>query len=197
MQVKISDNNSKIGRMPNVSLTPISSCRCNVPCKKDCYALKAYRQYPPVRAAWDNNLEMAKTDLTGFFAGIDQHLAKKKKPAKYFRWHVSGDIISAEYFQGMVDLATKHPATRFLAFTKQYETVNNYTGSLPDNLTVIFSAWPGLNFDNPKCLPVAYMQDGSETRVPADALECPGNCEQCGMCWQLPQIGKDVVFHKH
>jgi hypothetical protein len=197
MQVKISDNNSKIGRMPNISLTPIASCRCNVPCRKDCYALKAYRQYPPTKAAWDNNYNMAKTDLAGFFSGIDQYLASKKKPAKYFRWHVSGDIISAEYLQGMVALASKHINTRFLAFTKQYEIVNNYTGSLPANLTLIFSAWPGLNFDNPKSLPIAYMQDGTESRVPENAIECPGNCEMCGMCWQLPQIGKDVVFHKH
>jgi hypothetical protein len=157
--------------------------------------MKAWRQYPQTRKAWRHNSSLAHKDSWTYFDSIQEYINKKKP--KYFRWHVSGDIISAEYFQGMVDLAEKHKETRFLAFTQCYEIINSFSGVLPGNLTIIFSAWPGLTFDNPKGLPVAYMQDGSETRVPADALECPGNCEQCGMCWQLPQIGKDVVFHKH
>ena len=40
-------------------------------------------------------------------------------------------------------------------------------------------------------------EDGSEVRVPKDAIECPGNCESCGMCYELDRLGRDVVFHKH
>src|ERR1035437_875610 len=35
----------------------------------------------------------------------------------------------------------------------------------------------------------------AETRVPADAIACPGNCESCGMCYELERLGHDVVFH--
>ena len=45
-------------------------------------------------------------------------------------------------------------------------------------------------------LPLAYMQDGTEKRV-TNALECPGNCETCGMCWNLKSLNKNVVFKKH
>ena len=42
---KISEKNTKMGWIPSVSLPPIITCRPNAPCKKDCYALKAYRCY--------------------------------------------------------------------------------------------------------------------------------------------------------
>ena len=48
-----------------------------------------------------------------------------------------------------------------------------------------------------KCCPEGTMQDGTETRVPEDAIRCPGNCETCGLCYELPRLGRDVVFHKH
>ena len=62
---------------------------------------------------------------------------------------------------------------------------------------ILFSAWPGMAFLNPQGHRVAWMQDGTETRVPADAIACPGNCESCGMCYELERLGHDVVFHKH
>jgi hypothetical protein len=62
---------------------------------------------------------------------------------------------------------------------------------------IVFSAWPGMTFLNPHGHRVAWMQDGSETRVPDDAIECPGNCESCGLCFEHDRLGRDVVFHKH
>ena len=67
---------------------------------------------------------------------------------------------------------------------------------LPDNLTIVLSAWLDMSYINPFGLPIAFMQDGTETRI-SDALECPGNCETCGICWALKSIKKNVVFHKH
>jgi len=46
MKISISDKNSKLGKIPNISLTPIASCPNCSTCKSKCYALKAYRQYP-------------------------------------------------------------------------------------------------------------------------------------------------------
>jgi hypothetical protein len=65
------------------------------------------------------------------------------------------------------------------------------------NLAVIFSAWPGVRIHNPHGHRIAWMQDGTEYRVPKDAVRCPGNCEECGICFRLPKLGRDVVFHKH
>jgi hypothetical protein len=122
----------------------------------------------------------------------------KAKP-RLFRWHVAGDILSTDYLGGMCKIAAVNPTTHFLAFTKAFNIVNQYEAdqALPGNLAIIFSAWPGMEFDNPHGHRVAWMQDATETRVPADAIECPGNCESCGLCYELPKVGRDVVFHKH
>ena len=202
----ISTGNIKIGKMSNISLTPIVSCAgCVTICAKDCYAMKAYKQYPAVKNAWDTNYREAMEDMTKFFTDIVAKIKKTKKT--FFRWHVGGDIINLEYFMGMVFVAKMFPIIKFLAFTKQYEVVNEFrSGSkgrhagkweLPANLQVVFSAWPSLEMRNPYKFPVAFMQDGSETRVDGSEIECPGSCEGCGMCWSLSSIGKNVVFHKH
>jgi hypothetical protein len=122
----------------------------------------------------------------------------KSKP-RLFRWHVAGDILSEEYLCEMCRIAAENPDTHFLAFSKSFDIINGYEDhqALPGNLVIVFSAWPGMKFDNPHGHRVAWMQDGSETRMPADAITCPGNCETCGRCYQLPKLGRDVVFHKH
>jgi hypothetical protein len=100
----------------------------------------------------------------------------------------------------MCRIASHNPRTQFLVFTKAFHIVNAYenTGSaLPRNLAVIFSAWPGMRIDNPHGHRIAWMQDGTEQRVPQNAVECPGNCETCGICFRLPKLRRDVVFQKH
>lgn len=201
MRIVISKGNVKMGKLPNISLPPIVACKgCADICGKDCYAMKAYRMYPKVREAWDTNYVLATTDMKEFFGQVQETLLCGKKPVKFFRWHVGGDIPSVEYFKGMLAIAAVFPETKFLCFTKQYGLVNEAVadGYLPpSNLQIVFSAWPGHPIDNRHNFPIAWMQDGTEDRVPADALECHGGCDSCGMCWQLGKVGRDVVFHKH
>ena len=200
-KIHISKGNSKLGAaIPNVSLAPVASCPKGVPCAKDCYAMKAFRQYPSTRAAWTENLELAKEDPQEFFRQLSEWLGKKKKAPAFFRMHVAGDFFSQDYFDAALDFCARHSETRFLAFTKFHARAigAKRAGLVPSNLTIVLSAWTGLAMpDDLAGLPVAWMQDGLETRVPASAIHCPGNCESCGMCWQLPDLGRDVVFNKH
>lgn len=197
--VKISKGNSKMGKVWNISLSPVRACQAKVPCAKGCYALKAYKQYPATKAAWDWNLALANDDQELFFASVREQLGATRTLPKLFRWHVAGDILSPSYFVHMDRLAMVFPDVKFLAFTKNYSAINAVLPgrSISSNLQIVFSAWPGLEIDNPHCLPVAYMQDGAETRLSGSEIECPGNCESCGICWQLGKIQRDVVFHKH
>lgn len=202
----VKKGNSKLGKTVwNISLSPGKSCGA-VPCARECYAMKAYRMYPSVKKAWDGNLAEALQEPGhfGFFDSIESHLLRAKKLPRFFRWHVAGDILSEAYFRGIRRVASRFPTVKFLVFTKKHHHVNAVVAEekakgfdLPANLSVVFSAWPGLQFENPHGLPVAYMQDGTETRVPANAIECPGQCDSCGMCWSLASIGRDVVFHAH
>ena len=197
--MKISRGNSKVP-FANISLTPIKSCKgCVDICGKDCYALKSYKQYPNVRNAWDGNLEQATTDIDSYFTEIRKFLKTYKKPL--FRWHVAGDIINMTYFDYMIQIAYEFPAIKFLVFTKQYAIVNTVTsylqGILPENLSIVFSSWTGLPMHNPHGFPIAWYQDGTETRIPDTAIPCFGSCETCNICWSLKNIGRDVVFEKH
>lgn len=201
MKVHVSKGNTKLGAaIPNISLAPVASCPKGAPCAKDCYAMQAYRQYPRTRRAWEENFELAKADPKEFFRQVSEWLARKKKAPEFFRIHVAGDIFSDEYMVELCLFVASWPGIKFLAFTKQHKRAIVFKSAcrVPENMTVVLSAWPGMPMPEDRAgLPVAWMQDGLETRVPADAIYCPGGCDGCGMCWQLPQLGRDVVFNKH
>ena len=192
MKIAISPGNTKTGRIPALSLPPVVTCIPNAPCAKDCYALKAWKQYPATRAAWGRNLELWAKSPNEFTRQVSSYIAKRKP--KFFRWHVSGDCPDQYYAEIVVEIAKAYPETKFLIFTKRYSW---FTGKMPANLSVVFSCWPGLALPRSRKIPRAFMQDGTETRVKGNELDCPGNCETCGMCWNLSQTGKNVVFEKH
>jgi len=153
--------------------------------------------YPNTRAAWRRNEQLAKHHPGSYFKQIAVQVTQAKP--RLFRWHVAGDIVNTNYLRGMCRIAAANPHTHFLAFSKAFEIVNRYEDRevIPSNLVIVFSAWPGMRFLNPYGHRVAWMQDGTETRVPEDAIRCPGNCESCGMCYELERLGHDVVFYKH
>ncbi len=197
-RVCVSPGNRKLGQIMNVSLTPILCCPKRVPCARDgCYALKAYRLYPGTRKAWTRNARIARTDPKSYFSQIATIIADNRP--RHFRWHVAGDILSVNYLHQMCKIAEHNPQSQFLAFSKAFDVVNRYEKGreLPHNLVIIFSAWPEMRMPNPHRHPIAWMQDGREHRVPENAIRCPGNCESCGMCFELPRLKSDVVFGKH
>lgn len=198
-KIKISTGNTKLGRIPNISLPPITTCRNKAPCAQKCYAMKAWRLYSGTRHAWTTNWELFKQDPDSYFEQMHAWIAKKNP--EFFRFHVAGDIPSLSYWVRMVELVGRLPDTKFLCFTKNFKLDYQLLGSLP-NFTVVLSMWPGMDnthkYDDLWFhMPRAWCQDGTEKRVPKDALPCPGLCQNCGMCWNLREIKKDVVFKLH
>jgi hypothetical protein len=198
MKTKISNGNSKVGRIPNLSLTPGRSCSpeaCRTCLSGGCYAMKSYRQYKNVRAAWDTNTELALHDLETMERDLTNYFGSMVAP-RFFRLHVGGDFITREYAEMWARIATAAPGTNFLAFTKQWDMVRGV--EFPGNFSLVLSAWPGTEIpaDLRERYSVAWLDDGSED-IPASAMECPGNCETCGACWGLSRMGIDVRFHKH
>lgn len=189
MTICISSGNMKIGKTANISLPPGVACHCDAPCRKSggCYADKAYRMYPGVRAAWNRNWRLWKKNKCRYFNAIYDWLYAKQP--QYFRWHVSGDIPNQEYAQLMEWIADGFPKTKFLVFTKKHDLIWRDVS----NLVVYRSMWPQWG-DAGVTGPHAWMQDGTETRVPKDAYVCPGKCEACRFCWKG---SGDVVFRKH
>ena len=192
----ISKGNRKLGRMINVSMTPIKACGNCKHCARKCYALKAYRMYTDTKIAWDHNFELAKSDPVRYFQGIVNALKAKTRRGKgcFFRWHVAGDILSQSYYNDMVRIASMFPLVSFLCFTKMHDL--DFSRK-PANLQLIASMFPGMPVPTryaTRKLPIAWMQDGTEKRIPVDAVHCPGSCDNCKLCFDTT---RDVVFNAH
>lgn len=197
-KITISKGNRKLGAIPSVSLPPIKTCAPGCTCARKCYARKLCRIYPNVNQSYENNFETYLSEPEYYFSKIQEYASA----SKYFRWHVSGDIIDEMYLYTMARIARELPDTHFLAFTKQYNIVNGFIDAgcdIPSNLKIIFSAWPGMNMRNPHNFPVAQVIfKGQE---PEDGWKvCGGNCTECACrgvgCWEL-KPGEVIAFYEH
>jgi len=203
MKLSLPDGNSKMGKVLHVNLPPKRMCT-NQPCfKRGCYSKKAYRLYPNVRKAWNDTWELLMKDRDRYFREILD--AIRRKEPDVFRWHSAGDIPDADYLRRMFALAHVSPGTKFMAFTKQYEileeTVNKRLSFWrPGNLTIVVSAWPRLPMPPylKRSYPTAWVRDelDPDKRIPKAAVQCSGQCDTCLKCWNL-KPGESVVFDKH
>lgn len=193
MQLRISEKNSKIGKIPNLSLTPGKSCVPGIPCfTEGCYAQSSYKRYPNVRTAWDGNFNMYNKNPDKFWNEFDAYLLKKKP--QRFRLFVGGDFPDEIFYIGISKVIRRHPSTNFLVFTKRYEY--DFTGK-PDNLRVVLSTWPGVELPTNTDLPWSWLME-DERRPESDYFVCPGGCDDCGhTCWGLVEGSIPIVFKKH
>lgn len=198
--VSISQGNKKMGAIPSVSLLPFITCPsvCCATCGKDCYAAKIALLRPAVLDAYARNTAIYSVNPEYYFQQINLYV----KTQRFFRWHVSGDIVSTKYLAYMVQIAIKNPHCEFLAFTKQFKIVNAWIekhGKLADNLHVIFSGWFNLKPENPYNLPETNVYH-DETDFNSNWLTCGGNCFECicrGLgCWKA-QPGDTIAFKLH
>lgn len=203
-KVKFSSGNSKMGSIPSVSLPAKKTCQ-ECACWNKCYAAKLERLRPAVRNAYQNNLDVYNEDPDTYWREVEGQVML----SRFFRFHVSGDIPDVFYFDRMIGVASRNPHCQILCFTKRYDIVNKliYKQStdglahLPDNLHLIFSAWPGLTMSNPYNFPEAHVlfRDGTTT-AREDAIPCGGNCTECAVtdsgCWTLKH-GEQIVFKEH
>lgn len=200
MNVKISNGNAKMGAIPSVSLPAGVTCRSDCECSKKCYAKRLERMRPSVRQAYKHNYDLLNSDPNTYWREVEASIMM----SRFFRFHVSGDIPDATYFEHMVDIARTNTHCEILCFTKKYDIVNshiNIIGKLPKNLHIIFSGWHDIEMVNPYNLPEAHVRyrDGSTT-AREDAKLCGGNCTECAItddgCWTAKH-GEQVVFNEH
>jgi hypothetical protein len=197
-KISISNGNSKMGAIPSVSLPACVTCNPSAPCFKKCYAAKLERIYSSVKNAYARNLDILNDDPAAYW----QQVKAAAVVTRFFRYHVSGDIPNAAYFAEMVKTAEDIPTTKFLAFTKQYQTVNDFInagGVIPENLKIIFSSWGAWKCENPHSLPTSeVIFKGCE---PSENWKiCGGNCTECACrgvgCWEVKN-GETIAFYEH
>lgn len=201
LHVSISRGNSKMGAIPSVSLPPIKTCSpaaCKL-CGKKCYVKRIIARRRTVREAYERNLYLLQNEPDKYWREVNGAMAM----ATHFRFGVSGDIVNMDYLEHMVDLSRKNKHCEVLCFTKQFEIVNEYLKNhkLPRNLHIIFSAWKGLEMNNPYNLPESHVlfRDGYTTAKDG-AKYCSGNCSVCSVtndnCWSLKH-GQQIIFREH
>lgn len=203
MSIYISPGNTKTGAIPSFSLPVGLSCWPGVPCFEDgCYDVRNVNFRQAVWQSRVRNWKAVHEDMDRVFKQIQGFLDYQEP--RFFRHGIGGDLWLGDlartqrYFNNWRMLAVNNPTTRFLIFTKCYKLEYDYA---PKNLSVVWSAWPG--YPLPEVMQdgiagIAYMQDGTETRVPDDAFECAGNCISCNACWNIKKTpSRAVVFHKH
>jgi len=211
-KISISLGNTKMGKIPSVSLPPIVTCQDMVPCAQEgsCYVIKNMK-YGTVVMAYSKNLDIYTKDPDEFFNQIKGYLMLNRP--QYFRFHVGGDIPCQDYYDRMVKLCEEHKDTEFMFMTKSYmdghykKWMANPIGSplkrdinfniVPDNLNIIISTWPGYPIprDLRERFPVAWLDDGRDGRIPDDGYICNKKCDECLHCWSKDR--KDVVFKLH
>lgn len=196
--VSISKANRKMGAIPSVSLPACITCNPSAPCFKACYAAKIERIYKTAKDSYQRNLDILKSDPASYWTQVKAAAMVNR----FFRYHVSGDIPNKEYLEQMVKLAQELPQTNFLAFTKQYNIVNQFInegGTIPDNLKIIFSNWGSWKCDNPHNLPVCEIIF-PDTEINDNWKICGGNCTTCACrsigCWEIKK-GETIAIYKH
>lgn len=199
IKMAISKGNRKIGRVMNVSLPPILTCANCKECKYLCYDIKACAQYPnTVIDARARNLAILRLNRDEYFKRIDDAM-NRRRVNKFFRWHVSGDIVDIDYFDRMVKNARKHSDFIVWTYTKNYKVVNEWierNGELPDNLHVMFSEWRGLAMDNPHGMPEFRVVFKTDTVKPVGHY-CPGNCDVCKATKRGCIAGETTYCNEH
>jgi hypothetical protein len=164
---------------------PIVTCKNCGECRFYCYDIKACLQYSNVIDARTKNTVILQKDRDEYFRRIDEAM-NRKRTNKYFRWHVSGDIVDLDYFRRMVENARNHSDFVIWTYTKNYDIVNEYCdkygkNSIPVNFSVMFSEWKGLPMSNPYEFPVfaCRMPEENERDYSRKMWKCPGNCDTC------------------
>lgn len=200
LRVRISSANSKMGNVASVSTLPFLTCPacCSSTCGAKCYAAKLANLRPSVLKSYAVNTAIALRRPDVYWTQVNAAICG----VRFFRFHVSDDIINSDYFAHMVDCARNNPHTEILAFTKRFDVVNNWisdNGDLPANLHIMFSGWSNLTPNNPHKLPETnVIEKGAE---PLEGWTvCPGNCFECACagagCWGAGK-GETIAFHIH
>lgn len=185
IKVHISAGNNKLGSIMNISLPPVVTCHNCGGCMGYCYAVRSYNRFTGTAAGWNENYLLFLTDPVRYFSDISDAV----KLQRFFRWHVSGDIVNGLYLAGMIQVAIENPKVEFLAFTKAYQIVNAAIAAgavIPGNLHLLFSAAPGVDMPNPYNIPgchISFADPGLNTyKGGAEFVyHCSGNCTECAI----------------
>ena len=152
-----------------------------------CYALKGRYRFKKTKRAMARRLRAL---VHGSWTAAMTTLITGHK---YFRWHDSGDLQSAQHLKNILEVCKATPNTKHWLPTREYKLLNMMDpGIIPKNLLIRVSA-SKVNHRAPGWWPWT-------STVSTEGKTCPapdqgGKCRDCRMCWSrdIP----NVTYAKH
>lgn len=184
----------------------VGSCAgCDGNCKNVCYAKKYVQRFHNTCVkAYAENTILARFDCDRLFSEIQK--AIDSTFVSVFRFHVSGEIISENYLNHIIDLASANPTVRFYTYTKRIDMVNKTSANrrFPENLVILFSEFNN-EINNPFDFPV-FAYDDQTTNKYNDVFHCPAvdknghetgiTCSACKRC-MFAKTGEKIAVYSH
>lgn len=208
------DRNSKIDASV-YSTNPLKCVRGAVLAKipdtvcHDCYAIKAFNQYPSVRESQDgnqlkyefardnNNLEdWAQSMAWQIQDSSDRKEKAGKLGAGLHRWFGAGDCPDVDFILAVVRVCELTPNIRHWLPTREYSMVEK-AGLLPQNLVIRVSS----NYID-KAAPSKFKNTSTVNKnAPAIGYTCPASANDscgehnCTACWDSNVENVSYPFH--
>ena len=149
------------------------------------------------------------------FKILDEQLTRKKDKFEIIRINQSGELTGYKELKLWVDLAVKHPETKFYVYTKNYKAVKKLVESniaVPDTFTILvsiwhkqgvkeFNKWKGLSYIK------AFVYDDGERYITPQTyckayddngkLDHSVSCEKCKKCFNRNLNHKVIACKAH
>lgn len=217
--IHVIDGNKKLGKgVFNISLLPSDkplklksgvqltnlkgTCGgCCESCKNNCYAVNScVCHHNSVIPAWGENTLLARENMEEFFRQLEIYF--NDNIISVFRWHVGGEFFSKEYMKAVYEFCAKHSETRFYAYTKRFDWLEELNEFKPSNLIINVSIWHK-NYSNPLNYPEFIYDDGTEKEL-ENVPHCPAvdksghetgvTCSKCRRCFKAKNGDKIAVY---
>ena len=187
---------------------------CGKYCTDSCYVNASYR-YGSVIQRHAINATYIKEDVDLTFKILDEQLTKKKDKFQIIRINQSGELTGFAELQHWINLAKKHPETKFYVYTKNYKAVKKVVDKeieVPKDFTILISVWHkhGLKeFNKWKDLPYikAFVYDDGELHITPQTycmayddkgkLDHNVSCEKCKKCFNRNSKHKIIGCKAH
>lgn len=169
-KITISCGNSKMGKIPSVSLPSGLTCNNKAPCYKLCYAHKIERIRKVVKDSYQRNFDVWDNNPDEYWRQVEGAMMM----TTFFRFHVSGDIPN-------VDKGGEIPNNLHIIYSE-------WPGFYVDN-----------KYEFPEAH-IRFKDGSSTVDESRYIYHCSGNCMECVVtgigCWNLTK-GQQVLIDQH
>lgn len=196
----LSPGNTKLGHIPNFSITAIKTCPGHTNfCVKKCYGRKFEYLRKNCKSAYQLNHEISKK--SNFHDLMIKEINNIN--TKYFRIHgVSGDFYSSNYIKQWIKIVSSLPNVKFYSYTRSYRIIKllPYLEELKKlkNVTLFASVDNHINISEiPKNWRIAWLETDNRKKGEFCIEQTKDiKCEQCKYCFNGKKQG-DVIFLIH